>query len=317
MAANKDVIQSESDEELDLMHKERKNNLQIQAILDDGEYEKSRRLINALIIFSTMIFVVSFAVINLPFLGYALTESDSGLREIKRNFLLLGMSSLLVMVVLILFQYLKGASLIRRKVEYGEASRADVSAEESLKAAKEDLMRLAFSNSTTSRYFDDTLIRMSKEVSSLGRRGNVNLLIGVATTLVAVAILSSTIFFDASILHGFDGMASHFLPRVSLSIFIEIFSFFFLKLYSAGLQDIKYYQNEMTNFEAKFIALNKAIEVGDKSTTAKILISLSLTERNGILKKGETTQDIERLRQSQQNEKELLSALMSLVKTKP
>ena len=43
-----------------------------------------------------------------------------------------------------------------------------------------------------------------------------------------------------------------------MAIFIEVFSFFFLKLYKSGLADILYYQNELTNLESKFLALELA-----------------------------------------------------------
>ena len=52
---------------------------------------------------------------------------------------------------------------------------------------------------------------------------------------------------------------AYYAPRLTLSIFIEFFSFFFLRLYKTGISEIKYFQNELTNAELKFIAVEKAI----------------------------------------------------------
>jgi hypothetical protein len=126
--------------------------------------------------------------------------------------------------------------------------------------------------------------RIEGEIDALSRRGTINLTIGVLTTLIAVAILASNILFTAG--EGdFVQLSTHFIPRLTLSLFIEVFSFFFLRLYSLGLGEIKYFQNEMTNIQSRFIALLRAIHAGDKASLAKILQAFSATERNFVLKK--------------------------------
>ena len=51
----------------------------------------------------------------------------------------------------------------------------------------------------------------------------------------------------------------YFLPRISFVIFIEVFSFFFLRLYKANLSDVKFYQNELTNADARLVALEATL----------------------------------------------------------
>ncbi|WP_145929220.1 hypothetical protein [Chromobacterium vaccinii] len=268
-----------------------------------AEYEKRRRSAVAYLFVFLSVSALSLAYLSLTSIKF---KSDW--------IAFLGIASGFLFVLLFVYQYLMGVNPFHKKenkdfVDDALIERIDAPTPP---ADSDDVFNWSVEES-----FYSIQVRIKDEISSLSRRGNLNLMIGVGTSAVAVGLLVYVVLWDNGGSSTMAEVLAHYAPRVMLSVFIEIFSFFFLKLYSAGLQDIKYYQNELTNLEAKFIALNKAVELKDKTSTAKILISLSLTERNGILKKGETTQDIERLRQSQQNEKELLSALMSLVKTKP
>jgi hypothetical protein len=165
------------------------------------------------------------------------------------------------------------------------------------------------------KHIQVTQSRLRLEIGSLNRRGIVNLIIGSLTTLVAVGILASSIL-DNSLPTEPDKLAAHFLPRITLSIFIEIFSFFFLRLYSSGLNDIKYYQNELTNIESKFIALRRALQMSEVGPLTEILQKLAGTERNFVLKKGETTVDLEKSKLDKESLKEMLGAFADSVKTK-
>ena len=83
---------------------------------------------------------------------------------------------------------------------------------------------------------------------------------------------------------------------MSLAVFVQTFAYFFLRLYKTSLDDIKYYQNEITNIESKWLALNAVMEEKDKALLKIIVDSLSKTERNFILKKGDSTLGLERER---------------------
>ena len=87
-------------------------------------------------------------------------------------------------------------------------------------------------------------------------------------------------------------------------------------MYSSGLNEIKYFQNELTNVEAQFIALRRAIQSDDRESLTKILQILAATERNFVLKKGETTVDLEKSKLDQQGLKDMLSAFIETVKPK-
>ncbi|NKL63314.1 hypothetical protein [Rhizobium leguminosarum] len=139
--------------------------------------------------------------------------------------------------------------------------------------------------------------RLANEVESLGRRANVNLSIGFLVSLVGMIALAVFIWTATSELDGdVDVMqvVVRFLTKLSLVIFMQVFAYFFLRLYRYSLFEIKYFQNELTNIEQKYIALNVAMQSGNKDAVAKIAAELSKAERNFILKKGETTVGLQR-----------------------
>jgi hypothetical protein len=82
------------------------------------------------------------------------------------------------------------------------------------------------------------------------------------------------------------------IPR--LAVFIEIFSLFFLRLYRAGLDEIKFFQNELTNVETKYAALESALASKNADLTERVIGLLAETERNFLLRKGESTVELER-----------------------
>lgn len=158
--------------------------------------------------------------------------------------------------------------------------------------------------------FEDLSYRIQGELSRLRRSANLNLVIGTLTTTMAIIALGFEVFKNDLNFANSVELLSHYLPRLSLVIFIEIFAFFFLKLYKANLQDIKYYNNEKTNIDFKIIALKTSINHEDKSLLKLTIEELIKTERNFKLSKGESTVELEKLRNEKENNK-LLSQILS------
>lgn len=134
--------------------------------------------------------------------------------------------------------------------------------------------------------------RNQDEVIRLNRSANLNLVFGIMITLLSVTVLAFEVFtkeihFDKPL-----ELLAHYIPRISIVILAEVFAFFFLRVYKTALNDIKYYQNEMTNIEVKFTALISAIYA--KQDLSSLHTEMMRTERNIILKKGETTVELER-----------------------
>ena len=86
----------------------------------------------------------------------------------------------------------------------------------------------------------------------------------------------------------------NFVPRLSFVVVIELFAYFFLQLYKSNLGDILYVQNEITNIQSRRIALTSSAGLGDRDSIKKTIEELAKTERNFLLKKGQSTVDLEK-----------------------
>ena len=165
------------------------------------------------------------------------------------------------------------------------------------------------------RLFSESKERLADEVDALGRRSNLNLVIGIMTAFAGLGVMAYVVFSNANT--GSDkewiAMASHYIPRTSLVIFVEVFAYFFLRLYKVNLGEIKFFQNELTNLELKYAALRTALIIDDQSLRSKVICELAKTERNFVLKKGESTVEIEARKTDKDYVVELAAAVADAV----
>lgn len=147
----------------------------------------------------------------------------------------------------------------------------------------------AIHHSVYSRALTGQISVLEKERSTVSSRSWVNLLLGVSVTVVAITVLfatSSTL--SASELPA-ENQTHYLIARVTLSFFLQAVAVFFLSLYRNGLQEVKFYRNEISNLAS----LRTAVMLADASKDADLLRiageKLVNTERNFVLKKGETT----------------------------
>ncbi len=135
--------------------------------------------------------------------------------------------------------------------------------------------------------------RLNDEISKLGFRNNVNLVVGVLSTTFGIWLLWTLVSNQNTSIGSNSDYVRAFIPRLTLAIFVEIFAYFFLKLYKNGLGEIKYFQNELTNIESKELALEFAIKTNNPEIIKKVIVKIANTERNHILEKGQTTIELE------------------------
>ena len=144
-----------------------------------------------------------------------------------------------------------------------------------------------------SRLFAGTESRLKSEILSLNKRGNLNLALGILISILGLLVL----FYYISSVNSTTKPMEFFalmLPRFSLIILVEIFAYFFLRLYKMSITEIKYFQNELTNIEMKRIALMQLTQGEDVTILSEIVKNFISTERNYILEKGQSTVDIEK-----------------------
>lgn len=152
-------------------------------------------------------------------------------------------------------------------------------------------------------------IRINGELVRLRNSANLNLVIGTLVTLCALFALGLEVFKKDVIFSNTNEILVHYIPRISLIIFVEVFAFFFLKLYKAALDDIKYYNNEKTNIDFKVISLKTALTLNDPKLVQTMLDELIKTERNFRLGKGDSTVELEKLK----NDKLNLNVLVDII----
>lgn len=159
------------------------------------------------------------------------------------------------------------------------------------------------------REFAQSRIRLMNEVSALGLRGNVNLTLGFLTTVTGLGVLSYFVWQTAGVQQDMVNFAISFIPRLSLVIFIQMFAFFFLRLYKSGLLEVKYFQNEITNLELKYFGISTALLAESADSLTEVARNLVESERNKILQPGQTTFELERSKLEQNTASEVLKVL--------
>jgi hypothetical protein len=114
-------------------------------------------------------------------------------------------------------------------------------------------------------------------------RGFVNLLIGIAFAIGALYFLreSATLISPDRIQELTTPEVTYFVgTRVSLSLIITLIAYFFLSLYRKSLDDVKYYQNELTYIGGRLAALMVALVNQNNSGLSSVVALLMDADRN-------------------------------------
>jgi superfamily I DNA and/or RNA helicase len=165
-----------------------------------------------------------------------------------------------------------------------------------------------------SGHLDSIKRRLDEELVAVNRRGNLNLSIGAITTVSGLLVLGLTVFEKYTGPSDYQSIILHYLPRISFVLLIEVFAYFFLGLYKASLSETRYFQNELTNVESRYTALTVALHRPQELGASATIAALASTERNFLLKAGETTVDIEALKIESDRQKGIISELRGLLK---
>lgn len=147
----------------------------------------------------------------------------------------------------------------------------------------------------STQYKNEIIFRFQKSIYSFSRRANINLIIGVIITLLSFAGLGYTLFQFNGEYENEQTILNYFLPRFLILAFVQVFAFFFLKNYRSNVEDIKYYQNEITNIELKSLGLiYHSIKEDSERNNDFIINELIKTDRNFVLNKGQSTVNIDK-----------------------
>ncbi|KZN67700.1 hypothetical protein [Pseudoalteromonas luteoviolacea] len=137
---------------------------------------------------------------------------------------------------------------------------------------------------------DKTVKRLSEYANDLQNKASVNLGYGISATVIAICILIF-VLFNATAPESSTTIQEvfYYSSRLFLVLLVQGISIFFLNLYKSTINNVLYLSNEITNHEAKRDSISIALSSGNFDAASSMLLSLSNTERNFTLKKGETS----------------------------
>lgn len=118
-------------------------------------------------------------------------------------------------------------------------------------------------------------------------RTGLNLLIGLGIGTAGLILIYFGVIKEYQTKVDSNSFDALFVARISFSILLQLLAFFFLSLYKNGLQEIKYFRNEMTNISMIKLSLMIELEKGTQRSQIAAASQLLKAERNFILKKGE------------------------------
>ncbi|HEL3813573.1 TPA: hypothetical protein UMY79_004353 [Stenotrophomonas maltophilia] len=129
--------------------------------------------------------------------------------------------------------------------------------------------------------FQDARNRLSKRAADLARRATVNLVIGSSTSVAAVVMLVTFAFTPIGLVEiSWQQILSYYLPKFGVVVMLEVFAFFFLRLYKATLADSRLLDADIDAFALKEAALLTAWSdsAEKRLESAKILVTPIATD---------------------------------------
>jgi len=128
--------------------------------------------------------------------------------------------------------------------------------------------------------FRQTRGRLREEIQNLSRRSSLNLVIGVMVTMAATGVLVYLVSREHGDFASITSLLSFYIPRITTVILIETFAYFFLRLYRQNLEELKYYQNELTTIAAQEIAWKAAVIAATDEAKNAVIQQLAKSDRN-------------------------------------
>lgn len=157
--------------------------------------------------------------------------------------------------------------------------------------------------------------RVNGEINRLSKSAIINLSLGMMLSIGGILYLGSFVV-NAQSFDSLEKMLINTFPKAIFVLLIEVFAYFFLKLYKQSLDDIKYYQNELTNIEYKNLAVHVSKQANNHKLLTLCVEEFLSTERNFILEKEQSTIEIEKERISSNNTNNTLQVLKDIFKNK-
>lgn len=188
---------------------------------------------------------------------------------------------------------------------------------ESAKAGALEEIKASLQHDESERRFSEALLgisrRLGQEIEALRRRSNVNLFIGIFLGISGLMLLGFVAFREIPAQADPKSFLLSSIPRLSLGVLVEFLAYFFLRLYKAAAPEIRYFHNELTNQEARTVALMAARKHPNSEPLIQALAAFLQTERNFVLSKDQSTVFLEQRKLDNIESQALVSTLENLV----
>ncbi|MAT16791.1 MAG: hypothetical protein CMJ46_16150 [Planctomyces sp.] len=162
-------------------------------------------------------------------------------------------------------------------------------------SVRNDLMKQAAGD--VGAHLSFLMNQITSEKEDTKTRAKVNISLGFVVSATGMICLIVLMFLSNSEPSEVERVSTY-LTRGSFIVFTQVFGFFFLRMYKASLDEIKYFQNEITNLAMQYTALTIAEETGDSEILHDVIMVFAEAERNFKLRSGESTVDLERAKQN-------------------
>jgi hypothetical protein len=162
-------------------------------------------------------------------------------------------------------------------------------------------------------YIEKIKARLKSYIKSLQTSSQLNLAIGLVTAIGGIVFLFQFINNHTQPEDNAK-LVIYNISRLSLVLLTELFAFFFLRLYKTTLNELKYFQNELTNIDTKAIAIRIATMNKDNVIAQEIIKELVKGERNFIIQQGQSTITLEQNKLDSQTQKGFVDNLSELIK---
>lgn len=234
----------------------------------------------------------------------------------------------IVIIIIVSFSYNLKEEQVEKKpiiVQEEKKSKADVtniaSTEEGTTASYAYDTQVSLKRRDVLNTFKITEERILREIQNLKKWAKVNLVIGVLITIGGIGILFAFILWGQDDINkvadtiSFARLSLYWVSKLCLVIFVEIFAFFFLRMYKENMESVKYYHNELTSIESRKKSMLFAILQGGEEDLTRILFTLGNIDRNYILHKDQTTVELEKMRITNETMKEQIENMWNVLKS--
>ena len=158
--------------------------------------------------------------------------------------------------------------------------------------------------------------RLQNHIDKIRDNSVINLLTGLVISALGVVFIFFYHEDNEYISKLKDNIAPfYFFSKFFAVLFIELLAFFFLRLYKQNHNDIKYFQNELANIDSKLIALNFSLRSENHKVFSYVLRQLAKTDRNHIIKSGESTIELERMKIERNDYQSLRDLIAHILKS--